>query len=92
MSQKYLITYDLNKPGQNYSDLYDAIKKQGSSWIHPLESVWFVKSEKNAAQIRDALKGVVDPSDKVFVSVVTDWGSSNMKSLANWLNDVKASL
>lgn len=91
MTNKYLITYDLNKPGQNYSELYSAIKQQGA-WIHPLESVWFVKSAKSAVELRDTLKTHLDGSDQLFVSVVTNWGSWNMGQLANWLNDVSASV
>ena len=30
----YMISYDLNKPGQNYSELYKAIKNCGVWWHH----------------------------------------------------------
>ena len=83
---KYLITYDLNKPGQNYSDLYDSIKGFGS-WRHPLDSTWFVETTKNATQIRDALKGDLDSGDKLFVTKVdSSWASYNLSDLASWLN------
>lgn len=65
----YLISYDLNKPGQNYSDLYDAIKKVGSTWWHCLDSTWIVKSTKSAAQIRDALLPCLDKNDRILVVI-----------------------
>lgn len=42
MSKIFLITYDLKEPGQDYSELYEAIKGLGD-WQHPLESMWLVK-------------------------------------------------
>lgn len=81
---KYLITYDLNKPGQDYSGLYVAIKEIGS-WMHPLDSTWFVETSQTAASIRDALAKKVDGSDKVFVTPVSGWASFNLAGLANWL-------
>lgn len=82
---KYLITYDLNKPGQNYSDLYEAIKALGN-YRHPLDSTWFVSTSKSASDIRDALKGEIDSSDKLFVTKVESWASFRMSDLADWLN------
>lgn len=37
MTKTFLITYDLKKPGQSYSELYEAIKNVGYRQ-HPLES------------------------------------------------------
>ena len=36
-----LIGYDLNRPGQNYDDLFDEIKNLGT-WWHCLDSTWLV--------------------------------------------------
>lgn len=46
----YLITYDLKKPGQDYSNVHDAIKSCGT-WWHYLESTWLVDSYLTAEQI-----------------------------------------
>ena len=66
--KSYLITYDLIKPGQNYNELYEAIKKlcSGSAW-HCLDSVWIVKTNLTAAQICDILKLHIDSNDKLLV-------------------------
>lgn len=36
-----------------------------------LESLWFVKSEKNSTEIRDDLKQVIDNDDGIFVAKLT---------------------
>lgn len=63
-----VINYDLNRPGQNYSDLYSKIKSLGSAWCHPLESTWFVKTTMTYVQVRDTLKSVIDKNDKLLVT------------------------
>jgi hypothetical protein len=51
----YLIGYDLNKSGQDYKDLIDAIKNLSSTWWHCLDSTWIIKSTSTASIIRDTL-------------------------------------
>jgi len=45
---RYLVTYDLNQPQQEYEDLYDAIKSY-SSYVHAMDSVWFIDTTDNAS-------------------------------------------
>jgi len=66
----YLISYDLNKPGQNYSALHEKIKSLGG-WCHCLESTWVVTHPGPAVAIRDALTKVMDSSDALFVAKLT---------------------
>lgn len=69
----YLITYDLNKPGQNYPKLYDVIKELGSYWCHPLESVWLVKSNLTVDEISNKILSVIDKTnDYLFVVEVNN--------------------
>jgi hypothetical protein len=70
----YSISYDLNKPGQDYSALYSAIKDLGS-WCHPLDSTWFVVTELTATDVRDSLVGVMDKSDALIVTRATQPGA-----------------
>lgn len=67
----YLITYDLDKPGQNYERLWNAIKKAFPTWFHALESVWIVESALKAEQIRDHLRAFIDSNDKLLVARMT---------------------
>jgi len=66
-----LITYDLNKPGQNYDDLYKEIKGLGASWWHYLDSTWLVSTNLTADQAASRLLKVLDKSDHVLVLNVT---------------------
>ena len=74
-----LITYDLNKPGQNYSGLYDEIKGLGSSWWHYLDSTWLVRTSLSANDAADRVKKRIDDSDNLLVLNVTS------DSYAGWL-------
>ena len=74
----YLITYDLNKVGQNYEKVYEEIKKLGS-WAHWLDSTWFVKSSLTADEIVGKLKKHFDSNDTLFVVEMT----SNYQGLLN---------
>ncbi len=63
----YLIGYDLDKPGQDYEDLYKAIKDIGT-WWHCLDSTWLIKSNLSAVSIRDRLMKIMDNNDKLLVA------------------------
>ena len=61
----YLISYDLDKPGQDYTDLIDAIKKLGDHKV--LFSEWLVKCNYSASQIHDYLRKFMDGNDRLLV-------------------------
>lgn len=63
----YHISYDLRKPGKDYSSLHQAIKNIGS-WCHPVESTWYVDTASSASAIRDTLIRVMDSSDGLIVT------------------------
>ena len=66
----YHISYDLNKSGQNYDGLYDAIKSMGA-WYHFMDSSWFVDTNKSVSAIRATLMESMDKNDYLFVCKVT---------------------
>jgi hypothetical protein len=63
----FCISYDLNKPGQNYPELYDKIKKLASNWCHPVDSTWFIETSYSASEVRDSIVSVIDSSDSIIV-------------------------
>jgi hypothetical protein len=82
---KYLINYDLKKPGRNYEDLYNALNSY--SHIHPMESCWIIKSSNSTSYIRDYLQTKIDSNDKLFVSALNGWASVNLTHAeVTWLN------
>jgi hypothetical protein len=83
-----LIGYDLNRPGQRYNDLIDAIKSLGT-WWHYLDSTWIVDTQLHAPQVRDRLSGKIDDDDELLVVDVTNqnWASRGLPQPANaWLS------
>ncbi|NEB39184.1 SinR family protein [Streptomyces sp. SID14515] len=87
-----LITYDLRKPGQNYTTLIKQIKSLGSSWIHPLESVWVVKASMRSGAARDVLKAHIDGNDKLWVVNVSGDGWASIRLDAADTDWLKANL
>ena len=88
MTKTFLVTYDLKIPGQNYSDLYDAIKSEGD-WQHPLESTWVVKTDNLvlANTIYEHLRPCIDENDSLFIVEITAQDSQGWlaKSFWEWL-------
>jgi len=82
----YLITYDLNKTGQKYANLIEAIKASGP-WCHPTESTWIVISNSTTAAVRDYLMQKIDSNDELLVvKLQGDWGSAGLSQQVNdWL-------
>ena len=81
---KYLITYDLNRPGQYYKTLFEAIESLGR-WCHILQNTWVVKSSYTVVQTRDHLSKFIDSNDKLFICGVDNWASYNMQEVTDWL-------
>jgi hypothetical protein len=85
MKKKYIITYDLNKPGQDYETLIDAIKTY--DYINAMKSTWFIRTSLSASDIRDHLNPLIDSSDSIFISEITqNWACWLKKAVIDWLN------
>lgn len=78
----YLISYDLIRPGKDYTHLIAHIKSY--TWAHPLESVWLIKSTLTAEQVRNAARSHMDANDKILVIDIT----SRATAWANLPQDV----
>ncbi len=84
----YLITYDLMSPGQDYSSLHESIEKYNNYW-KCLESVWIIKSDMSAKEIRNELAKHVDQNDKLLVAKLSGeaaWRGFSDKC-SKWLKD-----
>lgn len=90
MSKTFLITYDLKRPGQSYSKLYESIKNLGD-WQHPLESMWMVKVNDFtfAQSIYETLRPQIDENDLLFIVDITNQNRQGWLSKAvwTWLNN-----
>ena len=89
MSKIFLITYDLKEPGQDYSELYEAIKGLGDRQ-HPLESMWMVKVNDfvGAQNVYNSLRPQIDENDLLFIVDITDRNCQGWlsKTVWTWLN------
>lgn len=87
----FLISYDLGVPEthSDYIALSKHIKSLYSSWARPVKSVWILKSDKDAGQIRDEIKSVLDSNDKLIVVEMSgNWGTYNIsKEVTEWMKN-----
>jgi hypothetical protein len=63
--ETYLISYDMVKGG-NYDELFQAIKKYGQ-WARITESLWAIKTEQTASEIRANLGQYFPDGSRIFV-------------------------
>jgi len=79
-----LVGYDLNRPGQNYSELIEYLKAQGT-WWHYLDSTRLIVTSKSVSELRDEIKRLIDSGDEVLVMNVKGdaWASFGFSDRAN---------
>jgi hypothetical protein len=85
------ISYDLGKPetASDYEVLISKIKSYGS-WAKPEYSLWFIKTGKDTAIVRDELQPYLDSNDKLLVMAVTGdgWASTRLPAdVVKWMKD-----
>lgn len=64
-----MISYDLDKPGQNYERLIKRLREHGC--IRVLMSQWVLRTTWTAMQLRDDLANYVDSNDRLLVVGLT---------------------
>ena len=86
MSKVYIISYDLNKPGQDYQDLYKRLKDY-SSWWHYLDSTWLVYTSSSPDEIYKNLKPTLDKNDYILIiEVKKNYQGFLPEKAWNWIN------
>ncbi len=75
----YVISYDLDKPGQNYERLIARLKEHGAFRVQL--SQWALGTTWTAAQLRDDLMGYIDSNDRLLVVQVAGWASFNLMAI-----------
>lgn len=64
----YLITYDLNNPGQNYDAVIEAIKSASINWCSYWKSSYLIKSNITSANaVFEKIKPHLDKNDRILV-------------------------
>ncbi len=84
----YIIGCALSRPSQDYPALFEAIKSY-ECWWHHLDTIWIVKTDQSAVQIRDYLRQFIDQSDELFVGQLS--GAAAWTGIpengSNWLKN-----
>lgn len=79
-----LITYDLKKPGQDYSDLLKYIK--GHAWARLSESSYAIKTSKSVETVYDEVRQSMDADDFVYViNLKRPYVGYGKKTVNEWL-------
>lgn len=82
----FMTSYDLHNQ-RTYEPVWDKLESWGA--VRILESMWLVTLNNTAAQVRDALKAVVDTDDSIVVIELKTgsmWGTVNGKKAGvDWL-------
>lgn len=87
-----MVTYDLHKPGdKGYNDLYTYLKTYDFS--HPVESVWFLDTEKTPKVIRDEIIKILPFPGRDRLILVRQkkkwWATYDAPTLVEWFSDPK---
>jgi hypothetical protein len=84
-----LVSYDLNRPGQAYAPLIEALKAV-PLWWHYLDSTWLLRTEESAVALRNRLAGHLDEGDELLVIDVTGpeaaWTGFDERA-SQWIKD-----
>lgn len=87
----FLISYDLGVPEthSDYETLSSHLKSLYNLWARPVKSVWIIKTDKSAGQIRDDIKLVLDSNDKLIVVEMSgNWGTYNISTeVTDWMKN-----
>jgi hypothetical protein len=81
-----LISYDLQAPGKNYSELIRNLTNY-EYWARVLESTWLVKTNYSTEEIKDQVSKHTDPNDRLFiVDVSGNYAAKNISSqVEQWI-------
>jgi hypothetical protein len=66
----HLVSYDLNRPGQNYPAIVTRLEQLGATRI--LYSQWMLRNAMTADQLRDDLMRFIDQNDRLLVADVSN--------------------
>jgi len=67
-----IVTYNLKGSASSYTQFYEVLKNQGSSWWHYMPSTWLLDTIKTPEQVTEALRVHLQSSDYMFVGTLTN--------------------
>lgn len=83
MSVPYMISYDLNTPGQKYEQIKDVIKGFNGAYIRLQNSFWLVRNDLTPDEMSERIRSVIDGNDELLIcEVVNNYQGQTSKD--NW--------
>lgn len=83
----YNVSYDLNAPGKNYTDLIKELENS-PLWWHYLKSTWLISTNETPAQLWDRLSVHADQNDSFLIIEVRNNSAGWLKQEAwDWINN-----
>ncbi len=80
----YLVTYDLNRPGQEYEELYEELKTS-SAWWHYLDSTWLIVTQESISELNNRIKDkIIDENDRLLIFDITNMDYDGWLSEKAW--------
>ncbi len=87
MAKVFNVSYDLRRPGQDYSKLYEELKKP-PTWWHYLDSTWLISTTETASHLWKRIEPHVDRNDSVLITEVgKDLAGCLPQDAWNWINE-----
>lgn len=81
-----LVTYDLDKPGQDYTDVLNTIKSY--PWARLSESCYAIETSESPRSIFTKLTKYLDSNDQLYVITLTrPWSGRGPNDVNQWLID-----
>lgn len=81
-----LITYDLNKPGQNHKAILDFIKSH--AWAYLSESSYAIQTNASPQSVWESISSLIDATDQVYViTLKRPYAGFGPKVINDWLEE-----
>ena len=77
----FFVAYDLDKPGQDYEDLWTELEDLGAKRVQ--ESVWALRYDGKTVALRDLLQQHIDKNDRLLVVRSAHWAGCGSMSDIN---------
>ena len=62
-----VVAYDLARPEQNRPQVAEALMSLGEQWARPLDNVWYLRADIDAADVEARLATLLDAEDGLLV-------------------------
>jgi hypothetical protein len=81
----HLVSYDLKKPGKDYSGFHAAIDRYSCIRLSP--SCYAIATYETPAEVYERLRPLLDAEDSLWImDVTTSWAGQGPSASSDWLH------